>query len=116
MIEYILYKNDQPIIYYPVIRESLDIILGFKYRYFIIPEGVIVKKKLTKSIVSEMIYQYYLGTTSMSPILIMNVVDFNSDREFLHKTLGWNYYSVIYSYIISDGSYLSLLELGLKAI
>ena len=71
-----------------------------------------IKKKLTKSIVSEMIYQYYLGTTYMSPIPIMKAVDFNSDQEFLHKTLGWNYYySVIYRYIISDGSYLSLLEL-----
>lgn len=115
MIEYILYKNDQPTIYFSIIRESLDITHGFRYRYFIIPEGVIIKKKLTKSIVSEMIYQYYLGT-SMSPIPIMNAVDFNSDREFLHKTPGWNYYSVIYSYIISDGSYLSLLELDLEAI
>ena len=114
MIEYILYKNDQPTIYFSIIRESLDITHGL--RYFIIPEGVIIKKRLTKSIVSEMIYQYYLGTYMMSPIPIMKAVDFNSDREFLHKTLGWNYYSVIYRYIISDGSYLSLLELDLEAI
>lgn len=104
MIEFLLYKNENNE-YYPIIREPLEqsdynnTKYGFvyKYKYYIISQDIIYKKRITKNILYTAVNLYYRYDIS-SPIL--SIRHCSSDSEFL-ETLGWTYYTVIYSYTIS---------------
>ena len=107
MIEFLLYKNENNE-YCPIIRELLEqthfnIKSGFKYRYYVTSQDIIYKykKRITKNMLYTAIKLYSRFNIS-SPILCIRCC--SSDSEFLHKTLGWNYYFVIYSYVIYENS------------